>query len=37
MKLTGYTYACNKLTNFDYKVHALTGNGNQNNLLKLAL
>ena len=22
MKLTGYAYACNNLTNFDYKVHA---------------
>jgi len=36
MKLTGHTYyACNSLTNFQYEVHAMTGNGNQVNLLKL--
>ena len=36
VKLTGYTYACNSLTNFESEVHAMTGNGNQVNLLKLA-
>ena len=36
MKLTDYTYACISLTNFEYEVHEMTGNGNQANLLKLA-
>ena len=36
VKLTGYTYACNSLTNFEYEGHAMTGNGNHVNLLKLA-
>ena len=36
VKLTGYTYACNSLTNFESEVHAMTRNGNQVNLLKLA-
>ena len=36
VKLTGYTYACNSLTNFESEVRAKTGNGNQVNLLKLA-
>ena len=35
VKLTGHTYAYNSLTNFQYEVHAMTGNGNQVNLLKL--
>jgi len=35
VKLTGHTYACNSLTNFQYEVHAMTGNRNQVNLLKL--
>jgi hypothetical protein len=35
VKLTGYDYACR---NFEYEViHAMTGNGNHVNLLKLAL
>ena len=29
-------YACNSLTNFEYEVYAMTGNGNYVNLLKLA-
>ena len=36
VKLTGYTYACNTLTNFEYEVHAMTGNVNQVNLMELA-
>ena len=28
VKLTDHTYAYNNLTNFEYKVHAMTGNGN---------
>ena len=35
VKLIGYTYAYNSLTNFESKVHAMTRNGNQVNLLKL--
>ena len=35
MKLTDCTYACNSLTDFESEVHAMTGNGNQVNLLKL--
>ena len=35
VKLTGYTYACNDLTNFEYQAQAMTGNGNCMNLLKL--
>ena len=34
VKLTGHTYASNSLTNFEYKGHAKTGNGNDANLLK---
>ena len=34
VKLTGYTYDCNSLATFEYEVHALTGNGNQMNLLE---
>ena len=37
VKLTGYTYGCNILTHFEYKALAMTGNGNQVNLLKLDL
>ena len=37
MKLTDHTYACNNLTSFDFQVHAITGNGNDVNQLKLAL
>jgi hypothetical protein len=37
VKLTGHTYAYNSLTNFQYEVHAMTGNGNQVNLLKVFL
>ena len=39
VKLIDYTYACNSLTNFEYiilKVHAMTGNGNHMNRLKIA-
>jgi len=36
VKLTGYTNAYNSLTNFEYEVNELTGNGNYVNLLKLA-
>ena len=36
MKLTGYTNAYNSLTNFEFEVNELTGNGNYVNLLKLA-
>jgi hypothetical protein len=28
--------ACNSLTSFEYEAHALTGNGNDGNMLKLA-
>ena len=35
VKLTGYTFACINLTNFDYEARAMTGNGNQVNFLKL--
>ena len=35
VKLTDHTYACNSLTNFKYEVHAVTGNGNGVNQLKL--
>ena len=35
VKSTGYTYACNSLTNFDYEGNSITGNGNQVNFLKL--
>ena len=27
-KLTVLTYACNNLTNLEYEIHPLTGNGN---------
>ena len=37
VKLTGYTYSCNILTHFGYQVLAMTGNGNQVNLLTLDL
>ena len=36
VKLTGYTYGCNSLTNLENKGYAMPGNGNQVNLLKLA-
>ena len=35
VKLTGYTYACNSMTNFEYEAHSMTGNGNKVNVLKL--
>ena len=35
VKLTGHTYVCNSLTNFEYKGHAMTGNGTDKNLLNL--
>ena len=35
VKLTNYTSACNSWTNFEYDPHAMTGNGNYVNLLKL--
>ena len=28
MKLTGYTYFCNSLTDFEYDANVITGNGN---------
>ena len=34
--MTGHTYACNSLRNFEYEGHAMTGKGNHVNLLKLA-
>jgi hypothetical protein len=37
VKLTGYTYAFNSLTNFEHVAPAMTGNGNQVNLQKLAM
>ena len=36
VKLTDHTQACNDLTNFEYVVHAMTGNGCYLNLQKLA-
>ena len=36
MKLTVHTCSCNDLTNFEYQVRALTGNGYCMNILKLA-
>ena len=36
VKLIGHCYACNSLTNFYYEAHAITGNGNLVNLMKLA-
>ena len=36
VKLTGYNYACNSLTNFEYEAHPMTGNGSHVNPLKLA-
>ena len=35
VKLTGYTYVSNSLTNFEYVVHAKTGNGSYLNLQTL--
>jgi hypothetical protein len=35
VKLTDKTYACNSLTNFEYYVPSMTGNGNYMNLLEL--
>jgi len=35
VKLTGYTNAYNSLTNFEYEVNELTGNGIYVNLLEL--
>lgn len=34
MKLTGYNYACNSLTNLKFKAHAMTGNKSYVNILK---
>ena len=34
--VTGYTYACNSLTNFEYGAHAMTGNGSYLNFLNFA-
>ena len=34
--VTGYTYACNSLTIFEYGVHAMTGNGSYLNSLNFA-
>ena len=36
VKLTNHTCACNDLTNFEYVVHVMTGNGCYVNLQKLA-
>ena len=38
LKLTGYNYACNSLTNFEYEAHPITGNGSHThvNPVKLA-
>jgi hypothetical protein len=33
VKLTGYTYAYNSLTNYEYEGNAMIGNGNDLNLL----
>ena len=35
VKLIGYSYACKCFTSFEYKLNAMTGNGNYVNLLKL--
>ena len=35
VKLTSHTCSCNDLTNFEYQVRAMTGNGNCVDLLKL--
>ena len=35
--VSGYTYACNSLTNFKFEVHAMTGNESYVNFLKLAM
>ena len=32
--MTDYTYACDSLTNFECKTHAMTGNGSYVKLLK---
>ena len=37
MKLTGCTYACNSLTDFEYEELAITGNGNNVNQLNKQL
>ena len=34
VKLTGHTYACNILTDFEYAVRVITGNGNYVDLLQ---
>ena len=36
VKLINHTYACNSLTSFKYEVHAVTGNENGANQLKLS-
>ena len=36
VKLTGCTYACNSLADFEYEELAITGNGNNVNQLTLA-
>ena len=34
VKLIGYSYVCNSLTNFEYKSNAMTGNETYVNVLK---
>ena len=36
VKLTSHTCSCNDLTNFEYQVRAMTGNGNFANLFEFA-
>ena len=35
VKMTDHNHACNDLTDFEYVVHAMTGNGSYLNLHKL--
>ena len=37
MKLTGYTYDCINLTNFEYEAHPMTGKRNRVNLLQFVI
>ena len=37
VKVTGLSYVCNSLTDFEYEVHTMTGNGNHLNMLKFTL
>ena len=37
VKLTGYTYDCINLTNFEYEAHPMTGKGNRVNLLQFGV